>query len=395
MPATSAVWNGSPSRVSAISTEINGAVPIRIEARDGPASRTDDDEQDLRRAGDEHADERRRPRAARAGRSTRWRAPAAAATASAVTAATAAPASGLCALAQRDPNGHRERAEAYARRARRRGRRARTRLFRWPVRRRSRSGSSTIARATAAFEPEPARRPRRLRARAPDGLERRQHRRGRPAAGDTPTGSASQRSGLFTTALFVTHLALQIPAGKASDRFGPRRVGLLGLVVIAVFSSDLADRARHRADARRRAPLPASAPVSRSSRAAPTSGRREARRSRRACSAASVSPAAVSRSRSCRRSRTGSAGAHPLRRRSPWRSPVSSSSPSSPGDGARRRTPARGRRGRGILRDTRLYSLAVLYAASLGLSVVIGNWIVTLLHRRAGSTRAPPARSAR
>ena len=51
--------------------------------------------------------------------------------------------------------------------------------------------------------------------------------------------------GLFTTALFVTHLALQIPAGKASDRFGPRRVGLLGLVVIAVFSAIVADRARY------------------------------------------------------------------------------------------------------------------------------------------------------
>src|SRR5262249_44740828 len=48
--------------------------------------------------------------------------------------------------------------------------------------------------------------------------------------------------GLFTTALVVTHLALQIPAGKLSDRLGPRRIGLVGLVVIAVSSSlSLAD----------------------------------------------------------------------------------------------------------------------------------------------------------
>jgi len=38
--------------------------------------------------------------------------------------------------------------------------------------------------------------------------------------------------GLFTTSLFVMHLLLQIPAGKASDRFGERRVSLVGLVLI-------------------------------------------------------------------------------------------------------------------------------------------------------------------
>ena len=52
--------------------------------------------------------------------------------------------------------------------------------------------------------------------------------------------------GLFTTALFVTHLALQIPGGKASDRFGPRRVGLLGLVADRRLQRHLADRATTR-----------------------------------------------------------------------------------------------------------------------------------------------------
>ena len=35
----------------------------------------------------------------------------------------------------------------------------------------------------------------------------------------------------------------------------------------------------------------------------------------------------------------------------------------------------------GLFGDARLYRLAVVYAASLGLSIVIGNWIVTLLER--------------
>jgi NNP family nitrate/nitrite transporter-like MFS transporter len=36
------------------------------------------------------------------------------------------------------------------------------------------------------------------------------------------------------------------------------------------------------------------------------------------------------------------------------------------------------------VRDRQLYPLAALYAASLGLSIVIGNWVVTLLHRDGG-----------
>jgi len=35
--------------------------------------------------------------------------------------------------------------------------------------------------------------------------------------------------GLLTTALFLTHLAVQLPAGRACDRFGARRVGFVAL----------------------------------------------------------------------------------------------------------------------------------------------------------------------
>ena len=40
--------------------------------------------------------------------------------------------------------------------------------------------------------------------------------------------------GLLTTALFLTHLAAQLPAGIWSDRFGPHRVGLAACVAAAV-----------------------------------------------------------------------------------------------------------------------------------------------------------------
>lgn len=38
--------------------------------------------------------------------------------------------------------------------------------------------------------------------------------------------------GLFTTALFVTHLASQIPGGRLVDRFGARRICLAGVAVV-------------------------------------------------------------------------------------------------------------------------------------------------------------------
>jgi predicted MFS family arabinose efflux permease len=42
--------------------------------------------------------------------------------------------------------------------------------------------------------------------------------------------------GLFTTALFITHAASQVPGGHLCDRFGARSVGIAGLCVIVVAS---------------------------------------------------------------------------------------------------------------------------------------------------------------
>jgi MFS family permease len=40
--------------------------------------------------------------------------------------------------------------------------------------------------------------------------------------------------GLFTTALFTTHLLAQLPSGRAADRFGPRRIGLVAVGFVVV-----------------------------------------------------------------------------------------------------------------------------------------------------------------
>ncbi len=189
--------------------------------------------------------------------------------------------------------------------------------------------------------------------------------------------------GLFTTALFVTHLALQIPGGKASDRFGPRRVGLLGLVLIAVFSA-ISLIAHDTA-----LTLVTRALTGIGTGLSFIAGSAYVR-------AQGGSPFAQGLFGGFGLAGGGVALAvvPPFESWIGWRAPFATSLgvalaallllATSPGDGARPEAPAALRHGSGILRDTRLYPLAVLYAASLGLSIVIGNWVVTLLHRQGG-----------
>jgi len=58
-----------------------------------------------------------------------------------------------------------------------------------------------------------------------------------------------------------------------------------------------------------------------------------------------------------------------------------------PSDGPRRRQLREAHVPSGVLRDVRLYKLAVLFSCSLGLSVVLGNWVTTLLQREGGMNR--------
>ena len=188
--------------------------------------------------------------------------------------------------------------------------------------------------------------------------------------------------GLFTTALFLTHMAMQVPAGKASERFGARRTALAGLAVLATANA---------------AALAAGSPAlvfgTRALMGVGTgltfvSGSAYVRESGGSpfaqglyggiglgggglaivvvpqvvgalgwrapfATALLVSAAAFAILLACPRDL-------------PWHRPHRP-------DGV----PSR------LFRDLRLYRLAVVYAASLGLSIVIGNWIVTLLERSA------------
>jgi MFS transporter, NNP family, nitrate/nitrite transporter len=189
--------------------------------------------------------------------------------------------------------------------------------------------------------------------------------------------------GVFTTALFVTHLAVQIPGGRASDRFGARRAGLAALVVIMVGDG-----------------LALIAPV-----AALAIGAR-------ALTGVGTGVAFISGSAYVRASGgspfaqglfggIGLAGGGVALAVVPavegslgWRSPFWTSLAvatgalillaAAPADRVRTAPPRQQGVPRGVLRDRRLYRLAVLYAASLGLSLVVANWVVELLERTAG-----------
>jgi MFS family permease len=188
--------------------------------------------------------------------------------------------------------------------------------------------------------------------------------------------------GLFTTALFVTHLSMQIPGGRAADRIGARRSALVGLAVAVAFNGPALIAAE-----------PALAIAS------------------RALVGVGTGLAFVAGSAYVRESGgspfaqglfggVGLAGGgvalgvvSQLDGWLGWRAPfwtalvvgaaglalLLAAPPDRPQQRAEREldVPA------GILRDTRLYRLAVLYAASLGLSIVVGNWVVELLHRNA------------
>lgn len=192
--------------------------------------------------------------------------------------------------------------------------------------------------------------------------------------------------GLFTTALFVTHAGMQIPAGRAADRFGARRAGMFALALILIFNLvalavpdlGLALAARLLIGVGTGIGfITGSAYVRSKSGSAFAQGLYGGVALGGGGLALAIVPVAA-----------GWLG---------WRAPFATAAllalgglvllTAGPADGPRQRHPREEHIPAGVLRDVRLYKLAVLFSCSLGLSVVLGNWVVTLLQREGGMSR--------
>jgi MFS family permease len=186
--------------------------------------------------------------------------------------------------------------------------------------------------------------------------------------------------GLFTTALFVTHAALQVPAGQLCDRFGARGVGVAGLVLVTV-SSTLALTWREAAFA-----IVMRLVAGVGTGLAFVAGSDYVRRTVGSALAQGIYGAGSMAG--------GGLALVLLQHWGGWRAPFESAAiiaaagaallATSPRAGAR---PPEVALTRGVV-DRRLVPLAVMHSASFGLSVVVGNWVVTLLERAGGESAA-------
>ncbi len=182
--------------------------------------------------------------------------------------------------------------------------------------------------------------------------------------------------GLFTTSLFLSHAAMQVPMGRLCDRIGARVVGGAGLLVVALASSAaLAWKDPWYAIALRFVAGfgTAAAFVGGSDYVRATVG----------------SPVAQGLFGAVSMAGAGLAVAL-LPLWAGWRAPfLSSACVAAAGIVVVAIAPRGSRRprhagGPATVLDRRLLPLGVMHAASFGLSVVLGNWVVTLLHRAGG-----------
>jgi MFS family permease len=182
--------------------------------------------------------------------------------------------------------------------------------------------------------------------------------------------------GLFTTALFVSHAGMQVPMGRLCDRLGARAVGACGLVVVALASTAaLGWREAWFAIAMRF--------VAGFGTAAAFVGGSDYVRATVGSPVAQGLFGAVSMA-------GGGLAVALLPLWAGWRTPFASAALVAAAGvvlvllGPREQARVRHAHERLTLRDRRLAPLGVMHAASFGLSVVLGNWVVTLLHRAGG-----------
>jgi MFS family permease len=188
--------------------------------------------------------------------------------------------------------------------------------------------------------------------------------------------------GVFTTALFVTHAGMQLPAGRLADRLGARRVGLGGVALVAVANAIALI-----------APVPALAISMRAVAGIGTA----------VCFVAGSDYVRAAGGTAFAQGVFGAAGVGggglalaivpQVERALEWRASYATSVAvaligalvlaAGPRDPARAR-PDRGHAPGSLWTDRRLLRLAAVHTASFGLSVLVGNWVVTLLERAGG-----------
>jgi MFS family permease len=183
--------------------------------------------------------------------------------------------------------------------------------------------------------------------------------------------------GLLTTAMVMTHLAIQIPGGKASDRFGPARAGALALMVMS------AGNALALAGPEAGLAVAARAIVGVGTGLAFISGSALVRESgggpfaQGVFGGVSLAPGGLAL-----------AIVPQLEEALGWRAPYWTALALAllvlalllgmrvPYGSPRAREAASG-----VVRDRRLYRFAILYMASYGIGLVLANWVVELLQR--------------
>jgi predicted MFS family arabinose efflux permease len=187
--------------------------------------------------------------------------------------------------------------------------------------------------------------------------------------------------GLLTTALFVTHLAAQLPAGRGADRHGARAVALAAIV------ATLAGNALLLLDPSFPLALGGRAVVGFGSGAAFVSGLDLVR-------AGGGGPFVHGLYGGATMAGGGLAlmVVPPLTDAAGWRAAYWSAAALALAAAipvlAATGLPRVGHRGEAVLRDPRLLPLGIVQASTFGLAVVAGNWVVPLLERRGASSAA-------
>jgi MFS family permease len=182
--------------------------------------------------------------------------------------------------------------------------------------------------------------------------------------------------GLFTTGLFVSHSALQVPMGRLCDRLGARVVGGTGLLIVACASAAALSwkEAWFAIGMRLVAGIGTAASF--------VSGAEYTR--------ATIGSAVAQGIYGAVSMAAGGLALALIPLWGSWRAPfVTAAVVAAAGVvlvALAPREPERPPVARGLptVVDRRLLPLAAMHAASFGLSVVIGNWVVTLLHRAGG-----------